>query len=137
MGLSVGERQRLQLARILVSRPRILVLDEATANLDEATEEEIKQSLARLTPRPTTLLIAHRFSTLKDADRVAVLDAGRVVEEGTPEELVAAGGWFSRIVARNQESGGVWPEDEERAADAEAEEESAGDVEVEEEEIPV
>ncbi len=136
MGLSVGERQRLQLARILVSRPRILVLDEATANLDEATEEEIKQSLARLNPRPTTLLIAHRFSTLKDADRVAVLDAGRVVEEGTPEELVAAGGWFSRIVARNQESGGARAEDEGKAADADAEEESAGDLEGDEEETP-
>ncbi|MBK9089662.1 MAG: ABC transporter ATP-binding protein [Holophagales bacterium] len=117
MGLSVGERQRLQIARILVSRPRIIVLDEATANLDEATEEEIKQSLERLTPRPTTLLIAHRFSTLKDADRVAVLDAGRVVEEGTPEELVAAGGWFSRIVARNQESVGTQGETEGEAAE--------------------
>lgn len=103
MGLSVGERQRLQIARILVSRPRILVLDEATANLDEATEEEIKESLTRLNPRPTTLLIAHRFSRrCDDADRVAVLDAGRVVEEGTPGELVVAGGWFSRIVARNR-----------------------------------
>jgi ABC-type multidrug transport system fused ATPase/permease subunit len=136
MGLSVGERQRLQLARILVSRPRILVLDEATANLDEATEEEIKQSLALLNPRPTTLLIAHRFSTLKDADRVAVLDAGRVVEEGTPEELVAAGGWFSRIVARNQESGATHAEGDEKVADADAEEESAGDLEVEEVETP-
>ena len=102
VGLSVGERQRLQLARILVSRPRILVLDEATANLDEATEEEIKRSLAGITPRPTTLLIAHRYATLRDADRVAVLDGGRIVEEGTPGELVAAGGWFSRFAARNE-----------------------------------
>ena len=134
MGLSVGERQRLQLARILVSRPRILVLDEATANLDEATEEEIKRSLARLTPRPTTLLIAHRFSTLKDADRVAVLDAGRVVEEGTPAELVAAGGWFSRIVARNQEGAGAEAETDDKlsgedgddAGEEDADEETPG-----------
>jgi ABC-type multidrug transport system fused ATPase/permease subunit len=131
MGLSVGERQRLQLARVLVSRPRILVLDEATANLDDATEEEIKQSLSRLSPRPTTLLIAHRYSTLRDADRVAVLDAGRVVEEGTPEELLAAGGWFSRLAARSQEGASGEKEpgslDEVREGEApetEAEEES-------------
>jgi ABC-type multidrug transport system fused ATPase/permease subunit len=123
MGLSVGERQRLQIARILVSRPSVLVLDEATANLDEATEEEIKQSLSRLNPRPTTLLIAHRFSTLRDADRVAVLDAGRVVEEGTPEELVAAGGWFGRLVARNQENAGARAEIEVETAEANAVEE--------------
>ncbi len=117
IGLSVGERQRLQLARILVSKPRILVLDEATANLDDATEEEIKQSLARVRPRPTTLLVAHRFSTLRDADRVAVLDAGRVVEEGTPAELLAAGGWFSRLAARSQEAAA--PEEEDLSAEDE------------------
>jgi ABC-type bacteriocin/lantibiotic exporters, contain an N-terminal double-glycine peptidase domain len=117
IGLSVGERQRLQLARILVSKPRILVLDEATANLDDATEEEIKQSLARVRPRPTTLLVAHRFSTLRDADRVAVLDAGRVVEEGTPAELLAAGGWFSRLAARSQEAAA--PEEEDLSAEEE------------------
>ena len=105
VGLSVGERQRLQLARVLVSRPRILVLDEATANLDVATEDEIKRSLARITPRPTTLLIAHRFATLRAADRIAVLDGGRVVEEGTPEELAARGGWFGRLAARSDEAG--------------------------------
>ena len=117
IGLSVGERQRLQLARILVSKPRILVLDEATANLDDATEEEIKQSLARVRPRPTTLLVAHRFSTLRDADRVAVLDAGRVVEEGTPAELLAAGGWFSRLAARSQEAAA--PEEEDLSVEEE------------------
>ncbi len=123
MGLSVGERQRLQLARILVSRPRILVLDEATANLDDATEEEIKQSLARLSPRPTTLLIAHRYSTLRDADRIAVLDAGRVVEDGTPAELLAAGGWFSRLAARSQDMDAPEVESPGPNVDPEAEEE--------------
>jgi ABC-type multidrug transport system fused ATPase/permease subunit len=109
VGLSVGERQRLQLARVLVSRPRILVLDEATANLDAATEDEIKRSLARLSPRPTTLLIAHRLSTLRDADRIAVLDGGKVVEEGTPGELAAAGGWFGRLATRNGEAEDLAP----------------------------
>ena len=56
-----------------------------------------------MSPRPTTLLIAHRFSTIRDADRVVVLDSGRVIEEGTPAELVAAGGWFSRLAERSQE----------------------------------
>ena len=97
MGLSVGERQRLQIARILVDRPRILVLDEATANLDYGTESEVKQALAGILPRPTTLVIAHRYSMVKDADHVLVLDQGRVVEQGTPQELIARGGWFAKL----------------------------------------
>jgi ABC-type multidrug transport system fused ATPase/permease subunit len=102
VGLSVGERQRLQIARILVDRPRILVLDEATANLDYETEGEVKQSLSGLTPRPTTLVIAHRYSMVKDADHVVVLDRGRVLEQGTPEELIAAGGWFAKLAAQSK-----------------------------------
>ena len=97
VGLSVGERQRLQIARILVDRPRVLVLDEATANLDYATENEVKQTLGHLSYHPTTLLIAHRYSMVKDADHVIVLDEGRIREQGAPDELVAAGGWFSRF----------------------------------------
>jgi ATP-binding cassette subfamily B protein len=101
VGLSIGERQRLQIARILVDRPRILVLDEATANLDYATENEIKHTLRGLTPRPTTLVIAHRYSMVKDADHVVVLDQGRIVEQGTPNELIAAGGWFARLAMQS------------------------------------
>jgi ABC-type multidrug transport system fused ATPase/permease subunit len=97
LGLSVGERQRLQIARILADRPRILVLDEATANLDYATENEVKHALSRLSPRPTTLVIAHRYSMVKDADFVVVLDEGRILEQGTPDELIAAGGWFAQL----------------------------------------
>ncbi|HEY6252635.1 MAG TPA: ABC transporter ATP-binding protein [Candidatus Angelobacter sp.] len=100
IGLSVGERQRLQIARILVDRPRILVLDEATANLDYHTENEIRQALNRLNPRPTTILIAHRYSMVKDADHVIVLDEGAIVEQGTPGELIAAGGWFARLATQ-------------------------------------
>lgn len=97
MGLSVGERQRLQIARILVDRPRVLVLDEATANLDYATENEVKETLTHLSYHPTTLLIAHRYSMVKDADHVIVLDEGHIREQGSPNQLIAAGGWFTKF----------------------------------------
>ncbi|HKE32966.1 MAG TPA: ATP-binding cassette domain-containing protein, partial [Candidatus Angelobacter sp.] len=97
IGLSVGERQRLQIARVLADRPRILVLDEATANLDFHTENEIRQALHQLSPQPTTILIAHRYSMVKDADHVIVLDEGAILEQGSPDELIAAGGWFARF----------------------------------------
>ena len=97
MGLSVGERQRLQIARMLADHPRVLVLDEATANLDYATEMEVKQALLALEPRPTMLVIAHRYTMMKEADYVYVLRDGRVAEEGTPAELLAAGGWFAEL----------------------------------------
>jgi ABC-type multidrug transport system fused ATPase/permease subunit len=101
VGLSVGERQRLQIARILVDRPRILVLDEATANLDYATEEEVKKSLGGLPYRPTTLVIAHRYSMVKDADYVIVMDQGRIVEQGAPHQLIAARGWFAHLAMQS------------------------------------
>jgi ABC-type multidrug transport system fused ATPase/permease subunit len=97
VGLSVGERQRLQLARVLVSDPRILILDEATANLDYATEAEVKHALHSMRHGRTTLVIAHRFSMVRDADRVIVLESGRVVDAGTPDELIARGGWFAHF----------------------------------------
>jgi ABC-type multidrug transport system fused ATPase/permease subunit len=105
LGLSVGERQRLQIARILVDQPRILVLDEATANLDYATEGEVKQALRKLSHQPTMLLIAHRYSMVKDADRVIVLDSGGIVEQGTPGQLTAAGGWFATLARQFAEEG--------------------------------
>lgn len=100
VGLSVGERQRLQIARMLVSEPLMLVLDEATANLDYVTEAEVKEALSRLQHHPTMLVIAHRYSMIKDADHVIVLDQGRIVEQGSPSELIAAGGWFSHLAAQ-------------------------------------
>jgi ABC-type multidrug transport system fused ATPase/permease subunit len=101
VGLSIGERQRVQIARILVDRPRLLVLDEATANLDYATEIEVRQALAELSPRPTMLVIAHRYTMVKDADYVYVLRDGAVEEQGTPAELIVRGGWFAELAAQS------------------------------------
>ena len=97
VGLSVGEQQRLQIARILVDRPRVLVLDEATANLDYATEQEVRAAVAHLSPPATILVVAHRFTMMKDAARVYVLREGVVSEQGTPDDLIAAGGWFAEL----------------------------------------
>jgi ATP-binding cassette, subfamily B, bacterial len=76
------------------------VLDEATANLDYATENEVKRTLGHLSYRPTTLVIAHRYSMVKDADHVIVLDEGKIREQGAPDQLIAAGGWFSRFAVQ-------------------------------------
>jgi ABC-type multidrug transport system fused ATPase/permease subunit len=126
MGLSVGERQRLQLARVLAANPRFMVLDEATANLDYATELEVKRALATLRKDRTTIVIAHRFSMVKDADYVYVLESGRVKEAGTPNELIRAGGWFAGFA-----SGGLNEEDlKDTNQDSEAESEDEDDEEV-------
>ena len=95
IGLSVGERQRIQIARVLVAQPRILILDEATANLDYATEAEIKKTINEIRTEHTVIVIAHRYSMVHDADHVIVLSAGEVIEEGSPGQLVEKGGWFA------------------------------------------
>ena len=124
VGLSVGERQRLQLARIFAANPRIMVLDEATANLDYATELAVKQSLNTLRKNRTTMVIAHRFSMVQDADFVYVLESGHVIESGTPGELVAAGGWFSGF-ANSVESDATTEEDENTESEFAEEDEDA------------
>lgn len=99
VGLSVGERQRLQIARILVSKPLLLILDEATANLDYATERDIRAALLERPSRPTTLVIAHRWSMVQHAQHVVVLDRGRVVATGTPTGVAARNDWFARFAS--------------------------------------
>lgn len=97
--LSGGQRQRLALARALVRNPRFLILDEATSALDTVSEREIQAALETALTGRTVLVIAHRLSTIRDADHIAVLDAGRIVEQGTWDSLTRAGGKFARLVA--------------------------------------
>lgn len=104
---SGGEQQRLAIARTVLRNPPVLVLDEATSALDNTTEAQVQDALDRLSAGRTTLTIAHRLSTVENADQVVVLEAGRIVERGTPARLRAAGGPYARLAARAGRGGEI------------------------------
>jgi ATP-binding cassette subfamily B protein len=103
--LSGGERQRISIARALLIDPSILILDEATSSVDTQTEREIQEALDNLVRGRTTIAIAHRLSTLRKADRLVVLEHGRVIEVGQHADLLAAGGRYAQLYQAQMQLG--------------------------------
>jgi ATP-binding cassette subfamily B protein len=96
--LSGGQKQRIALARALIANPRVLILDEATSNLDAESEAAVQAALARIMAGRTTIIVAHRLSTVRDADRIVVIDGAQVVEQGGHDELMERRGTYRRLV---------------------------------------
>jgi ABC-type multidrug transport system fused ATPase/permease subunit len=102
--LSGGQQQRLAIARAIVTQPQILILDEATSNLDTESEQLIQASMASLLAGRTTFVIAHRLSTIRRADLILLMEEGRIIERGTHEDLMTARGTYYEMVMRQMES---------------------------------
>ena len=95
--LSGGQRQRVSIARVFLKNPSLLILDEATSALDNVTEMQIQKSLEDLSHGRTVIVVAHRLSTVKGADEIAVVDENGIIERGTHDELIAKGGEYARL----------------------------------------
>ena len=106
VGLSIGQRQLISFARVLIKDPAVLLLDEATASLDTSTELVVQAAVQRIARGRTTIIIAHRLSTIRDADRIIVLDMGRIAEEGSHDELIARRGMYHKLYSLAFESQG-------------------------------
>ena len=99
-GISGGQRQRLLIARAVAPKPRILMFDEATSALDNITQRQVSEALDRM--KCTRIVIAHRLSTIRQCDRIIVLDKGKIVEDGSYDELIEKDGFFAELVARQR-----------------------------------
>jgi ATP-binding cassette subfamily B protein len=105
--LSGGEKQRISIARAILHDPKILILDEATSAVDTPTEKKVQEAVANLVKGRTTFAIAHRLSTLRNADRLVVIDEGKVAEVGTHQELMEREGVFHKLVTTQQQTTAV------------------------------
>ena len=99
-GISGGQKQRLMIARAIAPKPKLLMFDEATSALDNKTQKQVSEALDKM--GCTRIVIAHRLSTIRNCDRILFLDEGRIVEDGSYEELIAQGGRFAELVERQR-----------------------------------